>query len=77
MHSNGTVANSYSYDPFGKLLHVTETKQNDFLFIGQWGVRREKEVSGRYQMRARYYDPNLGRFMSPDPVGLPGNRNYL
>ncbi|XP_041361873.1 uncharacterized protein LOC121377841 [Gigantopelta aegis] len=72
MHGNGSLANTYSYDPFGKLLQAEETKRNDFCFVGQWGVRREKEVPGKYQMRARYYDSKLGRFVSPDPLGLPG-----
>ena len=31
--------------------------------------------SGLYYMRARYYDPDLGRFLSEDPIGVSGGLN--
>ncbi len=30
---------------------------------------------GTYSMRAREYDPTIGRFLSPDPIGLAGGDN--
>jgi RHS repeat-associated protein len=30
------------------------------------------EPSGLYYMRARYYDPTVGRFISEDPIGFDG-----
>ncbi|MDD5452109.1 MAG: RHS repeat-associated core domain-containing protein [Desulfovibrionales bacterium] len=30
------------------------------------------EPNGFYYMRARYYDPNVGRFISEDPIGFEG-----
>ncbi|HEV8623972.1 MAG TPA: RHS repeat-associated core domain-containing protein, partial [Acidimicrobiia bacterium] len=41
-------------------------------FAGAIGVRGE--VAGLWEMRARFYDPQLGRFLSPDPwpATLPG-----
>jgi RHS repeat-associated protein len=41
-----------------------------FKFIGQFGVMTEP--NGFYYMRARYYDPELGRFISEDPIGFGG-----
>ncbi|XP_048590560.1 uncharacterized protein LOC116611783 isoform X3 [Nematostella vectensis] len=64
-----TPINTYQYDPFGQLLSVRESVRNDFLFIGQWGVMRDKEVPGLYRMRARHYDSQIGRFISFDPLG--------
>jgi RHS repeat-associated protein len=30
------------------------------------------EPNGFYYMRARYYDPAVGRFISEDPIGFDG-----
>jgi RHS repeat-associated protein len=38
--------------------------------VGQYGVMTEP--NGWYYMRARYYDPNVGRFISEDPMGFDG-----
>lgn len=31
-------------------------------------------ISGVYYVRARWYDPKLRRFLTPDPNGLDGGR---
>ncbi|WP_157835386.1 RHS repeat-associated core domain-containing protein, partial [Xanthomonas sp. SHU 166] len=36
---------------------------------------RERDASGLYYYRARYYAPSLGRFLSEDPIGLAGGVN--
>ena len=66
----GTATNLYRYDAFGKLLSGTETISNPFLFVGEYGVIQEQ--TGLSFMRARYYNPSLGRFESADPIGLCG-----
>ncbi len=33
------------------------------------------QTTGLYYMRARFYDPSLGRFLSEDPAGLAGGTN--
>ncbi len=65
-----TVVNSYAYDPFGQILGQQETVPQPFKFVGQYGVMAEP--NGLYYMRARYYDPNVGRFISEDPLGFGG-----
>jgi len=66
----GTVVNSYAYDPFGQVLAQQEAVPQPFKFVGQYGVMAEP--SGLYYMRARYYDPGVGRFISEDPIGFGG-----
>jgi RHS repeat-associated protein len=73
--SSGSVANSYSYLPFGAELAETETISNPFEFVGQWGVM--EEANGLDFMRARFYDNDAGRFISPDPIGLNGGDTNL
>ena len=41
-----------------------------FKYVGQYGVMAED--NGFYYMRARYYDPKVGRFISEDPIGFDG-----
>ncbi len=66
----GAVVNSYAYEPFGKILAEQETVPQPFKFVGQYGVMAEP--NGLYYMRARYYDPSVGRFISEDPLGFGG-----
>ena len=37
--------------------------------------RRYDAETGNYYYRARYYSPELGRFLSPDPLGLSAGLN--
>ena len=64
------VVNSYAYDPFGQILGQQETVPQPFKYVGQYGVMAEP--NGLYYMRARYYDPTVGRFISEDPLGFGG-----
>jgi len=65
-----TVVNSYVYEPFGQILAQQETIAQPFKFVGRYGVMAEQ--NGIYYMRARYYDPSVGRFISEDPLGFGG-----
>jgi RHS repeat-associated protein len=67
------VTHRYAYDPYGRILGRDEAFPQPFTFVGQLGVMRESE--GLYYMRARYYDPRVGRFLSEDPIGFVGGLN--
>ena len=65
-----SVVNSYDYTPFGIIVNESETFSQPFKYVGSLGVMAED--NGFYYMRARYYDPVIGRFISEDPLGFDG-----
>ena len=60
----GEVTARYSYEPFGASTR-SGTDLTSFQFTG-----RENDGTGLYFYRARYYHPQLRRFVSPDPIGM-------
>ena len=73
--TTGSYFNRYSYLPFGEDLTKVEAIANPFEYVGQFGVM--DEGNGLDFMRARFYDGNLGRFTSVDPLGLRGGDGNL
>jgi len=71
----GNMVNKYAYDEFRNLLNAVETVPNPFTFVGQYGVMDDD--SGLLHMRARYYDPEVGRFISKDPIRYLGGVNLF
>jgi RHS repeat-associated protein len=66
-NNSQTIVRQYQYDAFGKILQTnTSTDDNPFRYVGQHGV--QYEAPNLYFMRARYYDPSTGRFVSEDPI---------
>jgi len=65
--STGKDVCSYTYDSFGNTSTCTAVA-NPFAFTG----RELDAESGLYAMRARYYDPGTGRFITQDPLNLTG-----
>jgi RHS repeat-associated protein len=65
-NASGTITHKYSYDAFGNTIDQVEPDYNPFKYVGLWGVM--EETNGLHFMRARYYDPKIGRFISEDPV---------
>src|SRR5262249_23579425 len=68
----GRVVWSGAYDTYGRIsrLQVSETT-NQIRFQGQY----EDPETGLYYNRFRYYDPDAGRYIHKDPVGLLGGLN--
>lgn len=60
------ITHKYQYDDFGKVVQLEETDENLFRFVGQYGVMYESE--DLVFMRDRYYDSEIGRFISEDPI---------
>ncbi|MBU7047231.1 MAG: RHS repeat protein [Theionarchaea archaeon] len=59
------IVTEVSYHPFGE---PTEAVEEPHLFTG-----KEKDATGLYYYGARYYDPDIGRFTTRDP--LAGERS--
>ncbi len=57
------VTDSYLYDAYGRSLAVTGSTENAYRFVGE---QFDPNV-GLYYLRARYYDQNIGRFITTDP----------
>lgn len=61
---NGNVVNNYKYDEWGNILESNEAISNPFKYAGEV----YDQETGLYYLRARYYDPSLGRFINEDNV---------
>jgi RHS repeat-associated protein len=66
--TSGNVAEQISYSPFGETTGSTLTR------FGYTGRERDSSTGLNYY-RARWYDPEIGRFISEDPIGLGGGIN--
>ena len=62
-NSAGTVTDTFDYDAFGNLIGHTGTTPNHMLYRGE---RYDTDL-GLYYLRARWYNPLTGRFLSRDP----------
>ena len=67
LDAGGAVMNSYRYGPFGEEHRFLSTLDDPLRYLG--GLGATDEGNGLLFMRARYYDPQLGRFTQRDPVG--------
>lgn len=63
---NGTVTDEYIYDAYGEILQHTGNSDTPFLYNGRDGVMTDD--NGLYYMRARYYSPEMKRFVNADPL---------
>ena len=68
----GALANTYTYDSFGKLTASTGTVVNPFRYT----TREFDPETGNYFYRARYYDAGTGRFLTEDPLRFLAGYNF-
>jgi RHS repeat-associated protein len=61
----GSITSQTSYDSFGNATSQLPTR------YGYTG-READEYTGLMYYRARFYDPQIGRFISEDPIGFNG-----
>jgi RHS repeat-associated protein len=68
--SNANVVEQISHDSFGNHLPGSRTRYT------HTGRERDPDTGLMYY-RARFYDPQLGRFVSEDPTGFSGGSNWF
>ncbi|MBA7661043.1 hypothetical protein ES703_69053 [subsurface metagenome] len=78
--TSGTFVEYYEYNVFGEptiwdasAMEIVESSVvgNPYMFTG----RRYDDETGLYYYRARYYNPEIGRFLQTDPIGYYGGLN--
>ena len=68
---NGQTVWQADYSPFGSVNMPVNTVENNLRFPGQY---YDQETGLHYNYH-RYYDPDTGRYLTPDPIGLAGGIN--
>lgn len=68
----GEIENQYEYDAFGVLQNSREEFHNRILYKGQ----QYDQTSGQYYLRARFYNPVIGRFVQEDEYRGDGLNLY-
>jgi RHS repeat-associated protein len=73
---------TYTYDAFGNIVSQIGSLTNPYTYTGReydpesglnpytYTGREYDPESGLYYYRARYYDPEIGRFLQPDPLDM-------
>jgi len=61
-NSVGAVTDTYNYSAYGQLIDSTGTTDNSYRYTGE----QYDPSLNNYYLRARYYDPGVGRFTSMD-----------
>ena len=70
--SAGALADTYTNDSYAKITSSTGTVTNTF----QYTAHEVDSETGLYEYRARYYDHNIGRFVSEDPMRFAGGADF-
>jgi len=71
--ANGNIVAHYEYSPFGKITKTSGSLANDFEF--RFSSEVYDKETGLVYYNYRYYSPELGRWLSRDPIGEKGGLN--
>lgn len=70
--NSGNVAGTYSYDPWGNVTSHTGSASTNLQYDAQYV---DSETGFEY-VRARYYDPSTGQFLTVDPLSIATRTTY-
>ena len=84
LDSNLNQIVKYTYSSWGALISVTDNAGNTITDTNNIGIKnpyryreyRYENETGLYYLQSRFYDPNWGRFLSPDSI-LGANEDML
>jgi RHS repeat-associated protein len=68
------VTDTYTLDAFGRQISSSGTTPNPYRFGAAWGYLTETPGSGLLELGARFYWPEVGRFIQQDPERTPRSR---
>jgi RHS repeat-associated protein len=71
-NNNQQIAKSYMYDAYGKTVSESGPSLVD---EPAYTARERHDRTGLYYYRNRFYSPQIGRFITQDPIGLLGGTN--
>jgi RHS repeat-associated protein len=63
-----SITDSYSYEAFGGITAQSGSTYNPYKYVGSLGYNSSDTTTGLSHLGARYYNPTVGRFSTPDPV---------
>ena len=74
---SGRVEEEYKYTAFGEEEIYDETGERKINSVNPWkyASKRMDEETGFVFFGRRYYEPGVGRWITPDPIGLEGGSN--
>lgn len=67
-NKDGVLVKAYQYEPFGAVYNSVGSLDwnNPYQYLGKYGV--QTDLPDVYYVKARYYQPSTGRFISEDPI---------
>lgn len=71
----GNQVSSYKYDEYGNVTAETGDTNHDLTNFAYAGEYLDSET-GNYYLRARWYEPTTGSFLSMDPASASTGENY-
>ncbi|WP_113673562.1 RHS repeat-associated core domain-containing protein [Vallitalea guaymasensis] len=72
VNSEGKMLNEYNYDAYGNITSKEALVPNRYNYAGE----QYDNVTGQYYLRARYYNPTIGRFIQEDSYRGDGLNLY-
>ena len=79
VNSSGVSVASYEFNEYARKISPTNNGgvESQKTFVGGMSVQDEVSDTGLMMMGHRFYEPDQGRFLSRDPIGLSGGFNMF